>query len=71
MMAQRGSTLSLTWALDIGGWSTLRLGRFTTRTHFTLGWFGPRTGLDGCRKFRHTPGFDSGTAQPVGSRYQI
>ena len=38
-------------------------------THCTGGWEGPRTGLDGCRKFRPPPGFDPRTVQPVGSRY--
>jgi hypothetical protein len=42
-----GSTLSLTSALDGGGWSTPRPGRFT---HCTGGWVGPRAGLDECGK---------------------
>jgi hypothetical protein len=50
------STLSLTSALDEGGWSTSRPGRFTPRewprTHCTRGWVGPRASLDGCWKFR-------------------
>jgi len=30
---------------------------------------GPRSGLDGCRKSRPPPGFDTLTAQPVASHY--
>ena len=30
---------------------------------------GPRPGLDGCGKFRLTPGFDPRTVQPVAGRY--
>ena len=50
------STLSLTSALDMGGWSTPRPGRFTAGkgpgTNCTGGWVGPRAGMDGCRKCR-------------------
>jgi hypothetical protein len=49
-------TLSLTAALDGYWWSTPRPGRFTPgqrpSTHFTLGWVGPRAGLEGCGKSR-------------------
>jgi hypothetical protein len=47
-----GSTLSLTPALDGGGWSTPRPGRFTPGTHCIRGCVGPRAGLDGCEKSR-------------------
>jgi len=32
-------------------------------THFTGGWVGPRTGLDG-RKISYPPGFDPGPTSP-------
>jgi hypothetical protein len=37
--------------------------------HSIGGWAGPRAGQDGCRKFRHPPGFDPRTVQPVASIY--
>jgi hypothetical protein len=49
------STLSLTSALDGGGWSMPRPGRLPPGrpgTNCTGGWVGPRAGLDGCRKSR-------------------
>ena len=45
------------------------LPRERSGTHCIRGWVGPRAGLDGCGKTRPQPGFDSRTAQPVGSRY--
>jgi len=52
----KGKALSLTSALDGGGWSTPRPGRFTPLerpgTHCTRGWVGPRAGLDRCGKSR-------------------
>ena len=50
------SNLSLTSALDKGGWLTPRPGHFTPpgktpSTHCIGGWVGPRTGLDGCGKY--------------------
>ena len=64
------STLSLTLALDVGGWSTPRLGRFTpkkeTGTH-RLG--GPHSRSGQTRKVLPPPGFDPRTVQPVMSRY--
>ena len=67
------STLPSTSALD-GGWvvsTTPRplypLERPGTRS--TGGWVGPIIGLDGCGKSRPPPGFETRTAQPVGSRY--
>ena len=38
-------------------------------THCTVGWVGPRAGLDGCRKSHPPLGFDPQTAQPVASCY--
>ena len=67
------STLSLTSALDGGGWSTPRPGRFTPGKHPGIqcieGWVGPRAGLDGGEKSRLQPGFDPRTVQPVARRY--
>jgi len=45
------SSLSLTSALDGGGWSTPRPGCLTHRNCIG-GWVGPSAGLDGCRKSR-------------------
>jgi hypothetical protein len=63
------STLSLTSAIDEGGWSTPRPGRFTPRkrpgTHCIGGWVGLRTG----QKISPPPGFDPRTVHPVASRY--
>jgi len=36
----------LTWALDGGGWSASRPGRFIPGTHWTGDGVGPRAGLD-------------------------
>ena len=48
------STLPSTSALDGGGWSTPRPGRFTPQerpsTPCIGGWVGPRNGLEGCIK---------------------
>ena len=56
MKAQRGSTISLTSALDGGGWLTPCLGRLTpsnvTVTRCIGDCVGPRASLDGCGKFR-------------------
>ena len=66
MKAQRGnrgiSTLSLTSALDGGGWLTPCPEHFTPGekrpgTHCTGGWVGPKAGLNGCGKPR--PRWDS------------
>ena len=49
------STLPSTSALDGGGWSTPRTGRYPRErpgTHCIGGWVGTRAGLDGCRKPR-------------------
>ena len=67
------STFPSTSALDGGGWSTPRPGRFTPRerpgTHCIGGWVGPRADLDRCGKSCPPPGFDPRTVQPVASRY--
>ena len=68
------STLSLTSALDGGGWvikATLRplYCRERAGTHCMGGWVGPRGGLDGYRKSHLPPGFDPLIVQPVASRY--
>jgi hypothetical protein len=66
-------TLSLTSALDGGGWSTSVSGRFTPRqeTRYPLfrrlGWTQGRSGR--VRKISAPPGFDRRTVQPVESRY--
>ena len=68
MWAQRGSssTLSLTSALDGGGWSTPCPSCCTPAerpgTHYTGGWVGTRFGLDGCGKSLPPLGLDPGPA---------
>ena len=61
-------TLSLTSALDGGGWSTPRPGRFTPwerpGTHCTEGWVGPRAGLDECGKSRPHRDLIPGPSRP-------
>ena len=77
MKAQRGSggiaVLSLTSALDGGGWSTPRPGRFTpgkeTRYPLYRRLGGPQGRSGRVRKISPTPGFDPQTVQPVASRY--
>jgi len=48
------STLSLISALEGSGWQTPRPAVLTPGkrqgTHFTVGWVGPKAGLDGCGK---------------------
>ena len=65
------STLSLTPALNGGGWSTPHRGGFTpgerSGTHCIGGWAGPSAVLDGCGKSRPPPGFDARTVEPVAS----
>ena len=66
------STLSLTSALDGGGWSTPRPGRFTPKkdpvgSYRRLG--GPQGQSGGVRKISPPPGFDPRTIQPVASCY--
>ena len=50
------STLSLTLALEVGGWLTPRLlyPWEGPGIHCTEGWVGPRAVLDGCGKSRPT-----------------
>ena len=67
------STLPSTSALDGGGWSAPRPGRFTPGKDLVhlvqeAGW-APRAGLDGCGKSRPPPGFEPRAVQPVASRY--
>ena len=67
------STLPSTSALDGGGGSAPRPGRFNTRKDPVpivqeVGW-APRAGLDGCGKSRPSPGFDPRTVHPVASSY--
>jgi hypothetical protein len=38
-------------------------------THCTVGWVGPRAGLDMCEKSRPPPGFDPRTVQSVAGLY--
>jgi hypothetical protein len=66
-------TLSLTSALDVGGWSTPRPGRLTPRkgpvpivSYRGLGEPHGRSGQ--VRKISPTPVIDSRTVQPVASR---
>jgi hypothetical protein len=78
MKAQRGellygSALSLTSALDEGGWSTPRLNRCTPGNDpvpiVQEAGLAPRAGLDGFWKYRPPPGFDPRTFQPIVFRY--
>jgi hypothetical protein len=66
---------TFTAALDGGGWSMPRPSLFTPGkrfgTKYTGGWVGPRAGL-GCsvrHNILHAPGFETGTAHDVASRY--
>jgi hypothetical protein len=67
------STLSLTSALDEGGWSTPRPSCFTPRKktryplYRRLG--GPQGRSGRLRKISPPPGFDPRTVQPAASRY--
>jgi len=62
-----------TSALDVGGWSTPRLGHFTTgkKTRYELyrRLGGPQGRFGRERKTSPTPGFDPRKAMPVESRY--
>jgi hypothetical protein len=53
------STLPSTSAVDEGGWSTRRPGRYTPGIHCTVSWVCPRAGLDGCGKSRPPNGIRS------------
>ena len=66
---KHSSILSLTSALDVGGWLTPRPGCFTPRekrhgTHWAGHWMGFRV-----RKIAPAPGFDPRTVQAVPSPY--
>jgi hypothetical protein len=67
------STLSLTLALDEGGWSTPRPGRFTpgkeTRYPLYRRLGGPQGRSGRVRKISPPSGFDPRTVQLVASRY--
>jgi hypothetical protein len=66
------STLSLTSALDWGGWSTSCSGRFTpgmTRYPFYRKLGGPQGRSGRVRKILPPPGFDPWTVNLVASRY--
>jgi hypothetical protein len=67
------STFSLTLALDEGGWSPPRPGRFTpgkeNRYPFYRRLGGPQGRFGGLRNISPAPGFDHRTFQPVASRY--
>ena len=69
----RGIALSLTLALDGGGWSTPRPGRFTpgkeTRYPFYRRLGGPQGRSGRLRKISPPPGFDPRTVQHIESRY--
>ena len=65
--------LSLTSALDKGGWSAPRPGRLTHGKDPVPivqepGW-APGPVRTGAENLAHTPGFDPPTVQPVASRY--
>jgi hypothetical protein len=67
------STLSLTLAVDGGGWSAPSPGRFTpgreTRYPLYRRLGGPQGRSRRLRKMSPKPGFDPRTVQPVASRY--
>jgi len=67
------STLSLTSALDGGGWSTPHPGRFTPgkETRYALYWRlgGSQRWPERVGKMSAVPEFDSRNVQPVASRY--
>jgi hypothetical protein len=67
------STLSLTTALDGGGWSTPRPSRFIlgkeTRYPLYRSLGGPQGRSRRVRKSLPSPGFDPRTVQPLASRY--
>jgi hypothetical protein len=67
------STLSLTPALDEGGWSTPRPGRFTPRKETQYPLYrrlgGPQGRCGRVRKISPPPVFDPWTFQPVASHY--
>jgi hypothetical protein len=66
------STLSLTSALDEGGWSTPRPGRFTPGKETLYSLYtrmgGPQGRSGRVRKISLPPGFDPRTVQQVASR---
>jgi len=66
------STFSLTSALDVGGWSTPRSGRFTPEKDpvfiGTGGWTGRRAACTGLGNWP-PPGFDPWTVKTVASCY--
>ena len=72
MEKRYSSTLSLTSALDGGGWSTPCPGRFTPgKDQVPIvrgGRMGPRTGLDGFGKSRPPPNGIRSTDRPAGSK---
>jgi hypothetical protein len=72
-LEQATNALSLTSALDVGGWSTPRPGRFTpgekTRYPSYRRLIGPQGRSGRERKIWPPPEFDSRTVQPVASRY--
>jgi len=66
------STLSLTLALNGGGWSVPHPSCFTPRpgSHCMWGWVGSRASLDGCRKSHPptgiwTPGYPAPSESPA------
>ena len=63
------STLPSTSALDGGGWSTPRPGRFTPGKDPVPIVGGPQGRSGRVRKISPPPGFDPRTVQPVASRY--
>ena len=70
---QRGSTISLTSALNESGWLTPRPGRFTpgkeTRYPLYRRLGGPQGRSGRVRNISSPIGFDPRTVQPVASRY--
>ena len=75
MTVQRGVEVWLCFFFNLGGRTTwvvsAKLPSTTGKTRHPLcrRLGGPQSGLDGCGKSRHPPGFDTRTIQPVASSY--
>ena len=74
LKVQWGSTCNLYCFFNIGArweWVVDATHRETHGTHYTGGWVGPKTGLDGCGKSRPPLGFDLRTVHPRGESTRL